>query len=165
MRLLNEEFKNITYCFEVTLDDGTKLFLTSADRQIKSDSIVFMPNSGLVLKEAEFNDSAQNYIILEGIYQSSGITKQMDLNEAEIKISIYLQQAFYLFVTYRSNLYTKNDLSFIIHLGPETIKYNQSLLKVFSKKCRANFCDSECMLDKNLYSQTYEISALLIKYS
>ena len=38
------------------------------------------------------------------------------------------------------------------------------MLKVFSKKCRANFCDSKCKLDKNLYSQTYEISSIISRH-
>jgi len=86
MRLLEEELKNacnyygnIIYCFEISMQDFTKLFLTSSDKVIRSDAIAFLPNSGLRLKEAEFNDSAQNYFILEGIYESCGITKEMGL--------------------------------------------------------------------------------------
>ncbi|AAL03307.1 unknown [Rickettsia conorii str. Malish 7] len=33
---------------------------------------MFLPNSSLDLKEAEFNDSAQNHIIIEGIFEENG---------------------------------------------------------------------------------------------
>jgi len=159
--MLQEEFDNVIYCFEINLNEGTRLFLTSSDKAIKSDSMIFTPYSGLTIKEAEFNDSAQNHIIIEGIFETYGITAQMDLHESEIKILTYLRQSFYHFVTYRTNLYIKNDMSFVIHLGPETVKYNKSLLKVFSKTCRANFGDSQCRVNKNHYSAIYEISSII----
>jgi hypothetical protein len=161
MRMLPEEFINVIYCFEISINDGTILFLTSYDKPIASNSIVFSPYSGLTIKEAEFNDSAQNNIILEGIFEHSGVTEQMDLHESEIKISTYLSGVFYPFVTYKTKLYVKNDMSFIIYLGSETIKYNQSLTKIFSKTCRANFGDLLCKIDKNNYSTIYEISSII----
>ncbi|EER22020.1 MULTISPECIES: hypothetical protein [spotted fever group] len=71
---------NFVYCFQIKLASGEELNLTNSDHAIKSEER--LPNSGLDLKEAEFNDSAQNHIIIEGIFEENGITTTMDLNNA-----------------------------------------------------------------------------------
>ncbi|CEO17675.1 hypothetical protein RMONA_06595 [Rickettsia monacensis] len=94
---------NFVYCFQIKLASGEELNLTNSDHAIKSEESVFLPNSGLDLKEAEFNDSAQNHIIIEGIFEENGITTTMDLNNAIVKIIIYTDK-----------------LNFKIHLKPES---------------------------------------------
>ncbi|KHO02974.1 hypothetical protein RFEPED_0023 [Rickettsia felis str. Pedreira] len=73
---------NFVYCFQIKLASGEELNLTNNDYAIKNEERVFLPNSGLDLKEAEFNDSAQNHIIIEGIFEENGITTAMDLNNS-----------------------------------------------------------------------------------
>ena len=103
---------NFVYCFQIKLASGEELNLTNNDHAIKSEERVFLPNSGLDLKEAEFNDSAQNHIIIEGIFEENGITTAMDLNNSIVKIIIYTDKLFEHFVTYYCTLYTKYDLNF-----------------------------------------------------
>lgn len=73
----------------------------------------------------------------------------MDLNNAIVKIIIYTDKVFEHFVTYYCTLYTKYDLNFKIHLKPETVKYNQTIINRYSKTCRAVFEDSQCKIDKS----------------
>jgi uncharacterized phage protein (TIGR02218 family) len=47
-----------------------------------------------------------------------------------------------------------------MHLKPETVKYNQTIINRFSKTCRTNFGDSKCTVDKNLYSGLYRIKEI-----
>ncbi|KIJ89122.1 DUF2163 domain-containing protein [Rickettsia asembonensis] len=152
---------NFVYCFQIKLASGEELNLTNSDHAIKSEERVFLPNSGLDLKEAEFNDSAQNHIIIEGIFEENGITTAMDLNNAIVKIIIYTDKLFEHFVTYYCTLYTKYDLNFKIHLKPETVKYNQTVINRYSKTCRAVFGDSKCKIDKALYSGIYKVKEML----
>ena len=135
---------NFVYCFQIKRASGEELNLTNSDHAIKSEERVFLLNSGLDLKEAAFNDSAQNHIIIEGIFEENGITTTMNLNNAIVKIIIYTDKVFEHFVTYYCTLYTKYDLNFKIHLKPETVKYNQTIINRYSKTCRAVFGDSQC---------------------
>ena len=87
---LISKLENSVYCFQIKLASCEELNLTNSDHIIKNEDIVFLPNSGLDLKEAEFNDSAQNQIIIEGIFEEKGITAEMDLNNAIVKIILYI---------------------------------------------------------------------------
>lgn len=149
--------KSFSYCFEIILTSGDKLFLTSADKVINSGIIVYRPSSGLRIKEGSFNDSAQDHITIEGIFEKNGVDKTVDLTNAQVKILMFFDNASYHFVTYYCTLYTKYDLYFNIYLEPESIKYNQTVVNVFSKTCRTNFGDSKCKIDKKLFSRSYDI--------
>lgn len=85
----------------------------------------------------------------------------MDLNNAIVKLIIYSEGVFEHFITYYCTLYTKYDLSFKIHLKPETVKYNQTVINRYSKTCRVAFGDSKCKIDKNLYSGIYKVKESL----
>nr|WP_016926341.1 DUF2163 domain-containing protein [Rickettsia conorii] len=63
---------NFVYCFQIKRASGEELNSTNSDHAIKGEERVFLPNSSLDLKEAEFNDSAQHHIIIEGIFEENG---------------------------------------------------------------------------------------------
>ncbi|MFY9589580.1 DUF2163 domain-containing protein [Rickettsia endosymbiont of Halotydeus destructor] len=157
------KLENFIYCFQIKLPEGRELFLTSSDQIIKNNEISFLPNSGLFVKQGEFNDSAQNYIIIEGIFENGGIEKFMDLRNAEVKIMLYTDNIFEHFITYYCSIYTKYDLNFKMYLQPETVKYNQTVINSFSKSCRTNFGDAKCSVDKSLYSVTYNVKEVFKK--
>ncbi|WP_239832711.1 phage BR0599 family protein [Rickettsia endosymbiont of Culicoides newsteadi] len=79
--------------------------------------------------------------------------------QAMVRIYISCADSYKHFVTYCCSLYTKRDLDFTLRLEPN-MGYNQSLLQSFSKKCRANFGDLKCKIDKTVYSQIYNIQEI-----
>ncbi|HJD55787.1 MAG TPA: DUF2163 domain-containing protein [Rickettsia endosymbiont of Pyrocoelia pectoralis] len=158
---LVKKIDNFAYCFQIRLSSGEELNLTGLDHSIKNGEIVFLPCSGLDLKEAEFNDSAQNHMIIEGIFEENGITQDMDLNNATVNVILYSEGIFEHFITYYCTLYVKYDLSFKIYLKPETIKYNKCIINRYSKTCRANFGDSKCTINKELHTKLYKIKEIL----
>ncbi|WP_342269641.1 DUF2163 domain-containing protein [Rickettsia endosymbiont of Orchestes rusci] len=160
---ITAKLQNFTYCFQIKLPEGKELYLTSSDKLLKNGDISFFPNSGLFVKQGEFNDSAQNYITVEGIFESGGIEKFMDLTGAAVKIILYTNDIFEHFITYYCSIYTKYDLNFKMHLKPETVKYNKTIINSFSKTCRANFGDNKCTVDKNLYSSLYNVKEFFKK--
>lgn len=107
---------NFTYCFHITLQDGLELYLTESDKSLSIDGIRFMPNSGITLKEGVFNDSAQNYIILEGVFENNGVEQHYDLTQAMVRIYTSCADSYKHFVTYCCSLYTKRDLDFTLRL-------------------------------------------------
>ncbi|XVN40274.1 MAG: phage BR0599 family protein [Rickettsia endosymbiont of Argas persicus] len=48
-----------------------------------------------------------------------------------------------------------------MHLKPETIKYNKTVINRYSKTCRTNFGDNKCKVDKNLYTRIYKVKEIL----
>lgn len=149
--------KNFYYCFDIILKSGSRLCLTSADHTVNIECITYSPRSGLIIKQGSFNDSGQDYIVLEGIYEQHAIDNVIDLTDAIIKILICGATNYYHFVTYRCTIYTKFDLNFTLYLQPETIKYNQTVINCFSKTCRTNFGDLRCKVDKSNFSSIYDI--------
>lgn len=160
------DLQNICYCFEITSAKNTALFLTSGRTEIKCREITYLPFSGVSMKEAVFNDSAQNYAYLHGIFEERGVSAKFDMTFAKVKILIYADSILQELVTMYCTEFIKNDLEFSIKLEPEVIKYNQSLLLTFSNSCRANFGDKKCKVDKQLVSyksQIIDISGVIIK--
>ncbi|WP_316353504.1 DUF2163 domain-containing protein [Candidatus Trichorickettsia mobilis] len=153
--------ENFVYCFEITLSTGQNLYLTSASIAINLQNQIFLPNSGITVISGEFNDSAYNNIILDGIFEVNGIISTMDLTTATVKIILYFSGYSYHWLTYYCSVYTKFDLGFRLYLEPESKKYQQSLLQKFSKTCRTNFGDKRCKADKQLYSHCYNISEVI----
>ncbi|ABV76296.1 DUF2163 domain-containing protein [Rickettsia rickettsii] len=74
---------NFVYCFQIKRASSEELNLTNSDHAIKSEERVFLPKSSLDLKEAEFNDSAQNHIIIEGIFEENGYYTAVKLYSAK----------------------------------------------------------------------------------
>lgn len=159
----SNDFRNPIYCFHIKFPDGLDLYLTESDRSLVIADKIFVPNSGLTIKEGWFNDSAQNYIILEGIFEDNGVDKQMDLTETSVKIYLAFPDSWAHFITYRCASYTKGDLSFILRLEPYIGAYNQSILQSFSKNCRTNFGDARCKANKMAYSKSYAVKEIFAK--
>ena len=155
--------KSFYWCYEIILSNGEKLFLTSLDKIALHDEVTYSPASGLNIKEGIFNDSAKDHVSIEGIYDSKGICKQADLTNAQVKILMVVGNVPYHLVTYYCTLYTKYDLNFRIITEPESVKYNQTVVNVLSKTCRAKFGDSKCKAEKNLYSHAYNIVNMSVR--
>jgi uncharacterized phage protein (TIGR02218 family) len=168
MRMISEAIaniplsrKNFYYCFEIRLQNNTKLFFTSAVKDVKNDNITYFRYSGLNVTEAFFNDSAKDHILIEGVFEARGIDKTTELLGAAVKIFTVFAGNFQHLVTYSVTKYHKYDLNFIIKLEPESIKYNQTILQKYSKTCRANFGDDRCCIDKTLYSTRIKIREII----
>ena len=149
MSIVNE---SLVYLFYIKAENGREYYLTSANEEIRYSNSLYLPYSGLTLLSGKFDDSAENYVILHGIFEELGINKNDDIMGASIKI-MYLRRAnVWHLVTYICTQHSIKDLDFEIRCESESIKYNQSLLQTFSKTCRANFGDNRCKVNINDYS-------------
>jgi len=158
-----KEATSIVYAFEIYAQSGTVLALNSSGRDLLVGEQKFLRFSALSLIKGEFNDSAENEIFLNGIFEDGGINKSMNLAGCMIKIYYCWDCKLSPLVTYFITEFSKNDLDFTIKCEPETAKYNQSLLLLFSKTCRANFGDDKCSITLGDYKKTYEIKSIRSK--
>jgi uncharacterized phage protein (TIGR02218 family) len=158
-----KEAASVVYVFEIELPSGALLALNSSGRDFAVGEQIFRRFSSLNLIKGEFNDSAENYIMLHGIFEADGITKEMVLAGCKIKIYHCLDCVLSSLVTYFITQFEKHDLDFTIKCEPSSAKYNQSLLLLFSKTCRANFGDHKCGVDLKKYKKTYGIKSIKSK--
>ena len=127
------------------------------------DNVIYSPASGLNITEGIFNDSAQDHVTIQGIYNDNGIGKKADLTSAQVKILIVIENSSYHLVSYYCTLYTRYDLHFSIFVEPESVRYNQTVVYAFSKTCRTKFGDSKCKIDKKIFSLNYDIVNISIR--
>lgn len=161
LRAAIREFQSFVYCFIINQLNGEELYLTSSSREVIINNIEFLPDSGLSITEGLFNDSGQNYLMLEGIFEERGVDRKVDLTGASVKVMIYFSDNnFCHLFTYYCRVFSRGDLDFKMRLEPETVKYGKSLLQLYSKTCRANFGDDRCKIDKSRYSKKYRLVAI-----
>mgnify|MGYP003402368115 FL=1 len=141
----SKEEISATYRYEIFLPSGELLRLDS---------------SSVNLIKGEFNDSAENIIILIGVFEENTITKEMNLTGSKIKIFSVFDGVSSVLVTYFITEFEKNDLDFTIKCEPETTKYRQSLLLLYSKTCRTNFGDNKCGVNLDDYKKSYKIESI-----
>ena len=148
---------DLIYLFYIKTNNGREYHLTSASKRIYSDGLSFLPYSGLTLISGKFNDSAENHIIIHGIFEPHGIEKHHNLTGAKVRVMRLQNNSVNHLVTYICSEHIIHDLDFEIKCESESIKYNQSLLQMFSKTCRANFGDEKCKINIKDYTVTCDL--------
>ena len=152
---LNED---LIYMFDIKCKNGKNFYLTSSSAPYRIDNIDYVPNSGLNLVSAHFNESAQNQVHISGVFEQYGIEKRDNLAGALVKISYLDSGNLVHFISYFCIQYISKDLEFEMLCESEVAKYNQSLLQMFSKTCRANLGDSRCKVSIEEYAIKTEIT-------
>lgn len=150
-------------CFQFVLQNGQEIHLTSSDTKILYDNICYIPNSGISLDSAHFNDSAHNEVKLKGIFEHGGIEKNFDLDGMNVKIFFHFPQKS-LFLEWIELFYSEiqyDGMSFTLILKPEIFKLHKSILQNFSTNCRANFGDNKCKVVRMEYSAIYEVVSII----
>lgn len=151
------EGARFVYCFKLTKDDRI-LYLTSNDSQVTVEDITYQPYSGLFSSKSIFNDSAQNYVEITGIFEEKGIKIDDDLSGYIVEVLICFQEARikYSLLTYFCSKFLRDGLKFTIYLQPMANKLQQTLLDSFGSTCRAQLGDHRCQVDKSAYpAETY----------
>lgn len=160
----SKEKQAIIFCFSITLANEKTLYLCSTNKIVTANNLAFLPQSGLSVASANFNDSGQNEIILHGIFEKNGITKELSVSNAKIDINCIIDNEFMSFASVYVVNFIKHDLEFYIKCAPETIKYNRSILNLYSKTCRAKFGDAKCNVNKDEYKKKYQLKEVGVDY-
>lgn len=157
----------ICFLFEITKPKREPLFLTSSDTEKNINGKKYHPHCGLHLFSLTSNDSGDNIAIIDGIYNPFAIKKEDDLTDASITIYQLINSDLRIVGNLLCTFFSKQDLSFRIFCNSEVVKYQQSLLQLFSKTCRANFGDNKCTLnpkDFSIHARIIEFIGARIKY-
>lgn len=144
--------EKFVYCFYI-YKENTKKFLTSYDNKIATKEALYLPYSGLHIDNFTFNDSSQDSIEINGIFEKEGISEADDLTGYNVKIDIvFLNSILYQNICeYTCTNMIKNTLSFTMVLEPISHKLQKTIVESYSRNCRANLGDSRCLVNKDLY--------------
>ena len=149
--------KNFIYCFNIILNSGKKLYLTTQNQitklKISQDKVIYYhPYYSLSLLSVDFNDSAFDNAVIQGLYEKShknepenqNLLIESNLMGACIEILIIKCEV----IEYRIKMYCyefhNSHMKFIIKLRSSSYLLNQNLLEVYSKTCRAKLGDEKC---------------------
>ena len=124
---------NLTHLFDISLKGEKVYYLTSSSDSIEHDGKVYLPFSGMSVESVELNDSAQNKIVLHGVFEAGGIENNCDIIGSIIRIVNYTTERAEEILRYICTKQISEELEFKLICEPESIKYNQSLLPNFSK--------------------------------
>ncbi|MBF8246862.1 MAG: phage BR0599 family protein [Rickettsia sp.] len=155
----------IIYCFEISLKSNRKLYLNSTNYNLTINSQIYFPYSGLNIFEMKMNNFALLKVDLHGIFEYKGIENKTNLEDSEWNIYWIYENKIVKKEKFFFTEYLVKDLEFIISLNGESFKYNNSLLKNFSKTCRAKFGDVNCGANIEEYSHNTRIKSIKDDFS
>lgn len=153
MELLSNGEKFV-YCFEISKGPH-RILLTSNDLEIKIEGKKYLPFSGLKVKEMIFNESAQDFIEITGVFEKFGVKESDDLTDYMFMIDLYFPGKFskFRFAEHICTRMKRYGLRFRLYLSSISIKFGSSVLETYSSSCRAIFGDSKCGIDKTRYQE------------
>lgn len=135
--------------------EGTKTYyLTSSDESVFIKDRSYYKYSGLHIYEMIQNYSSEDMVKLSGLFENGGIESGDDLTDYKISITMYFPNkniSHHISDYMCSRMIVEGDI-FYLHLIPSAAdRLNQSVSKIYSKNCRANFGDHRCRVDGSLY--------------
>lgn len=144
--------EKFVYCFTLKKENIIKFF-TSHDSNIVIKNTIYLPYSGLNIENFTFNDSAQDKIEINGIFEENAIAENDDLTGYKVKIDIFFlkSQLLYNICEYFCSHMVKSGLSFKIILHPISYKLQKTIIESYGPNCRANLGDNKCLVNKNSY--------------
>lgn len=153
---LNQQFY---YFFDIFYKNNLTKFLTNSSNYITFDNKKYLPYSNLFLTAGNITNSGQDYVLVEGNYETKGIENEENILDAKFIINLYYPQMNIIryFNTYESTKICHNGLKFTLHLESIAHKLKQSMTKYYSTSCRACLGDKFCGVNKNDYTKNYNI--------
>jgi hypothetical protein len=168
--IIDEEIKSIikadcnswNLCFDIKLKHAF-YHRTDSNSEINAGGKRFLPANGLQLKSKTTEENGKFSAILSGYY-SSDFNFGLNLIGAEITCYIYIKTIQRLCIWFSlacTNIIEDED-KFELHLLSERRKYENQLLKIYSKTCRAKLGDSKCGVDLSRFpSETCDKTFLM----
>lgn len=152
--------KFIHYFFDITTKEGTKLYFHNGREDYSVNNIIYSPRSALQLREYYFEDSGQNYAIIDGIIEEKGIEKPISLIDVWIKISLMVSNELSSLFEYKCLGVEEKEKKFSLHLEPNTNKYQNQAVICYSKTCRAKFGDNKCKIDLKKFEVELQVKKI-----
>lgn len=144
------------WCFHFHQFNGkAEQFLTEHDQNIKIDDKLFYAQEGVKFNYMNFSDSGINEAELE-ILDANIICPGQ-----KCSLFLFLEDHLLYFSKFVISKIVNKDIYYIVHLENHNIvKLQKPLLEAYSQKCRANFGDSRCKINKFTYGEEVVVSKI-----
>ena len=157
----NQNIGNLYFCFDIQLKNKN-LKLTNRPNNIYHNNETYYPGSSLSVEHISKDITGKNNVVITGIYDTHGISKDDNSKGAGVLVQYYADQKkeMYSHIYYFCTKAIINNLTFKMYLEPISYKLDRSISLVYSNICRASFGDKYCTVDKNKFSQSYHIESV-----
>lgn len=144
--------ENWSYCFRISTKIGNIIYKTDYQNNIIHNENIYDSSSGYELIGYNSSENGEFNAEIKGFFDQS-IKHLEDIQDADIGIYFYFHETKELvnWVELTCTKIIKKDIYFIAKLDSESRKYKNSIVKTYSKRCRAEFGDMKCKVDKNKY--------------
>ena len=155
--------KQLILLFNIFDDSNSNIYLTSSSEEINFNNKLYLPYSGLSIKDASFSDNIlTNYVELSGVFEEKGIKNVEFIMQKNVEISILVENQIQQFISYFCYKVVNDESRFTLILkSPLTKLANNNIIEFYSPTCRANFADNRCKCDK--YEYTDEVKIIYAK--
>ena len=166
---MSEEFvnelqnsKQLILIVHIYDDSGWNLYLTNSTEKIYLKDKVYLPYSGLQIKDVDFSENIlANYVEIIGVFEQNGITTSEDIMQKNINISVLIGNKIYEFIDYFCYKAIHDGIRFTLVLKSKVAKLaNISINEFYSINCRANFADKRCKCHKYEYTDKIDIVSI-----
>jgi uncharacterized phage protein (TIGR02218 family) len=159
LKLINQG-TTFAFGFDMKLVNGKQIYLTSHSDILTIDDITYQPNSSLQITRANFNDSAHDYVEVNGIFEDATISLLDDLCNAEVTIQIILtkEKLKEQLLKLTCSKVHRHNLQFTLYLKNQITKLEQHVTKMYSKTCRARLGDDNCNINLESFASIININ-------
>ncbi len=141
--------RNVCILMEFHCQNNKKLYITTAEQDIQLDAVVYK-SYGIVCNMSHTYFGSKNNIVFPNDCKDF----LPYLNDSVVKVSIFdgsTRESIKTCIVFSTIIH---EYFFILELYDALFMTHRGISEVYSKNCRASFCDKKCGLDINQYSIT-----------
>ncbi|CAI27716.1 Hypothetical protein ERGA_CDS_02640 [Ehrlichia ruminantium str. Gardel] len=168
---LSSEILTIAYCLQLTLKNNKVICLTDFDQDLIVDNITYQSAPGLNIDILKYNTISGNSTKIESIIDGNTI------KEEDVLLGMYDFTTATIFLVNYTNPNQENIILFHGSIEKVTLTNNKLIAELnslshllsrnlgnfFSSSCRAQFCDTQCKLNKEPFTSSHYITKVINK--
>ena len=168
---LSSEILTIAYCLQLTLKNNKVIALTDFDQDLVIDNITYQSAPGLNIDILKYNTTSGNSTKIETTIDGNTIKEEdiligmYDFTKARIFLVNYadLDQGNLILFHGSIEKITLTNCKLIAELNSLSHLLSRNIGNFFSSSCRAQFCDTQCQLNKDSFTTSHCITKVINK--
>lgn len=150
---------NEIYLFELTINQSNVIYLTNSTMIQYIGNKEYMPNSGINILTI-VKGQAHDILIINGIFEENAISDSSILVESCLKI-FSLDAGIKKSFMELEYLEVKHDnIAFEATFASQSMNLLSSIIKTYSRTCRANLGDNDCKLDFQDFAEKVRVISI-----
>ncbi|QGR02346.1 DUF2163 domain-containing protein [Ehrlichia ruminantium] len=168
---ISSEILTLAYCIQLTLKNNKVIGLTDFDQDLVIDNITYKSAPGLNIDILKYNTTSGSSTKIETIIDGNTI------KEEDILFGMYDFTTVKILLVNYTNIDEENLILFYGNTDKVTITNHKLIVELnsishillrnignfFSSSCRAQFCDAQCKLNKESFTNSHYITKVISK--